>query len=521
MTSLYHQLYKTGLLTDYKVEIVSPSARATFLLHRNLLAVSGQYFYSLFQSVRKSPIDTNDTFNQSVFQMDEKDIDAFDNVVIPYIYLQDDLAITNENCLSVISMADYFQMKNLLVYVKDHFLSSENIIDIIEAYMSVAGEQTFLDLLIEKARELLDQILPKDIVHLSNFSILSKILNENDHTELICSWIRSHREQATIENNFKLLTKNITYKLDNVLLLYAIAAQIKYTPVMNKCMELISDNWYTLTKDTDLAYNTIDTLVVLLSQSLIMEGEERISEAICTFLDNVVPEIQDEQQLVHVWSSVRVMQLTKEGWLKYVNRNDIPQSLLRESARKRAQLAVSKNPQSLITPVQYYHILDIKYHEDQTGLLFWLGCNKGKELSYTNPCATGLVTIKSANAQYVGEPQDLLSHDNIHSKIVLDHTGTITLDLGTVRITPTYYTINAAGNITDKHWMLKGSNDGEHYDTISVHKNEGKKRSDFGAFECYNGSRLYSILQIQMVGQSTESLELYRCEFYGRIIYPK
>jgi hypothetical protein len=547
--NLYQTLFKTGMLTDYKIDVISTSVRASYNLHKSLLALNSQYFYALFnsQDVPKSPrvqleTPTSDIMRLSVFKMDDNDIEAFQDVVIPYIYHDENLQITSHNYLSVIFLADFFQMSHLLTYVKEKFISPYNIIDAIESYGSVQrpspnqsnATQTFLEHLITKAKEFLPQLQPRQIERLTEIEIFLRILQNEDASaehvsDIVCSWIRMHRDLCLEGDNFERLSKYIIFKFSNVLLLHPIAVHenVKQMDVANLCMEIIADNFYTVSKNSDIAACPVGAMVDLLSHDdLIIENESRILDAICTYLDNVSPSLTDQEELTSLWSTLKILQLSDEGWLKYVHRDDVPFELLRESARRRAKLSVSKDPKSLLQTesATYYTLKDIPYNEDNKGVLFWLGANQGSEpLKYVNPCTLGLVSITTTNTNNIGEINDILKYSNKESRVALEHNGTITVDLGSCRLNPNHYTIHAANTATAKNWRLRASSDGINYDTIKVHHNDFTLEGSLtGSWQCTNVSKCYRFLQVQMVGQSAENdfeLEVSGLEFYGRLVY--
>lgn len=117
-------------------------------------------------------------------------------------------------------------------------------------------------------------------------------------------------------------------------------------------------------------------------------------------------------------------------------------------------------------------------HFDQSGLLYWLGTNEGREAHWENPALTGKVGLEISHSKMTNST---MSKANILARQTVEPTffgGTaptfFTIDLGSYyRFSPNFYTLrhgHSSPNSFISDWSFQGSLDG--HDWVTLHSQE-------------------------------------------------
>jgi hypothetical protein len=184
-----------------------------------------------------------------------------------------------------------------------------------------------------------------------------------------------------------------------------------------------------------------------------------------------------------------------------------------------------------------------EYNFDKNGILYYLGCDEGKEADYVHPQTLGFVSCTPVNI-FQGTTQQAFSHrydpglvqnwcyKGYNQNGPTDQTKELfmAIQFNKHSVVPTRYTIRHGypGGHALRNWNFEGSNNGEEWFLISEHI-EDESLSDASlassaSFEIPGHTESYSHFRIFVTGKSSGGstyLMMAGFELYGCLRYEK
>jgi hypothetical protein len=167
-----------------------------------------------------------------------------------------------------------------------------------------------------------------------------------------------------------------------------------------------------------------------------------------------------------------------------------------------------------------------KNHHDNSGILYWLGCNRGTA-TYKNPlrngnvrCTSKLLSNGTLDLLVGNEIADLNTASLENSWFAIDLTPS------NIRVIPTHYRLGSGcfGNFVPRHWIFQGSNDGKNWTNLSVHINDETLTADnpIHVFEIKNTEKLsFTNFKLVQTGENIYKSNLFMAccvDIWGTVI---
>eukprot|EP01127_Copromyxa_protea_P006093 TRINITY_DN15905_c0_g1_i1.p1 TRINITY_DN15905_c0_g1~~TRINITY_DN15905_c0_g1_i1.p1 ORF type:complete len:222 (+),score=31.29 TRINITY_DN15905_c0_g1_i1:344-1009(+) len=104
--------------------------------------------------------------------------------------------------------------------------------------------------------------------------------------------------------------------------------------------------------------------------------------------------------------------------------------------------------------------VDLVYRSDfdENGLTYWLGTNKGRQSTFSNPCGNEQLIKATESEATLGNARVAFGREKT-SNYIGSPGGWFQIELRTVSIIPDYYTLrnNSSASFAPRNWVLKGS----------------------------------------------------------------
>jgi len=168
---------------------------------------------------------------------------------------------------------------------------------------------------------------------------------------------------------------------------------------------------------------------------------------------------------------------------------------------------------------------------DQSGILYYLGTNRWTQKTWSNPATTGLIQLSSSEMNPDSQPLHcFVGRTACRALLANIPNSWFIIDFKDHVVVPRHYSLrhySSQDSHALRHWRYEGSNDGQTWDILRVHKNDKslnkKGMSHTWSTDTYSitkhKSKAYRLFRIQMTGENSSDYFRNLCcsgfEIYG------
>jgi E3 ubiquitin-protein ligase HECTD1 len=160
---------------------------------------------------------------------------------------------------------------------------------------------------------------------------------------------------------------------------------------------------------------------------------------------------------------------------------------------------------------------------DQNGVFYFLGTNGGRAQSWANPADKGLVSVTMVpQPAFSGNKNGALSRTKQRLRSKQRRNPWLAVDLGPLRkLRLNKYSLRHGGHANEgplRNWEMQGSHDGEKWETLRVHVNDGALRGEYGVASWdVESSAAFRHFRIFDITAAPVQLSIGGLELYGRL----
>jgi hypothetical protein len=241
----------------------------------------------------------------------------------------------------------------------------------------------------------------------------------------------------------------------------------------------------------------------------------------------------------NLYSRVYFEHLTVEQMEEAYENDCVPRALLCEGLFTSLRMALGKPVNQERLGRKYTKHMDTKRGRDFvysgqdfdcSGVVHWLGTQLDQNV-FRNPHETGhLITYMSSvqtgmhNVKTImlGKPSNLVSRQNLPTCTMSQPGAYMAIDLGPSHfvLKPTHYTLKHGywrDNVNLRRWQFEASNDGETWETLSVHDREDSLGGEYGTKTWpVKSEKWYRCFRIVSIGKFF--VQICGIEVYGNLL---
>lgn len=248
------------------------------------------------------------------------------------------------------------------------------------------------------------------------------------------------------------------------------------------------------------------------------------------FSEDAAVDISDEY-CYELYAAINFQNMTVDELEEAFHNPQVPHSLLCQgllTSLKRALGKPAENNQTISRV--YLNDTDSKRGRDfewsgvdfdTDGVIYWLG-TQSEDQTFKNPHDTNALKCLMSTCQS-GTASNLVSRDNRITCTRNAMESFISIDISPSHfvLKPSHYSLkhgHSRDNVNLRRWKFQASNDGENWDTLSMHDPDESLGGNFGTrtWKIENCDRWYKIFRVVVIGKWF--LQVCGIELYGNLL---